>query len=415
MTGISLFLRTSRRRNFGRAFFLTSAAVGLAACEDGAQFPFGQARLAAEPEAEAAAPANSSASADAVSRDVEAPEVFYTSETGLWDGRPSLGGVWVAHPDVTEPERVLIRNAANGQTITGALFRRERDNPGPSLMVSSDAAAAINVIAGQPTDLEIVALRPEPEPELNIQVPPPDPAEDAENLPEDDTEAPIAVAATGAAVAESTLTAAAEVADDAVDGTTDISAIATAALDDVEAEDGPELDPEELAAAVVTRAETGQSAIPEAAMSSQVVLAATQPAIEPLADAAEIATDAAGDTGFEVSALDAAEVPSEDTAAQEEPAAAAPEAPAPQTSENATQTLDRPFIQVGVFTAQSNAETADQQLRGAGMIPTTNIETGSNGDYWRLTVGPAQNSEERAALLDSVRGLGFEDAYFVTN
>ncbi|MEL6533728.1 MAG: SPOR domain-containing protein, partial [Pseudomonadota bacterium] len=77
--------------------------------------------------------------------------------------------------------------------------------------------------------------------------------------------------------------------------------------------------------------------------------------------------------------------------------------------------LDRPFIQVGVFTAQDNANTAADQLRGAGIVPTTVNETGNNGPYWRLTVGPAQNSQERAALLDSVRGLGFEDAYFVSN
>jgi hypothetical protein len=31
-------------------------------------------------------------------RDVEAPEVFDVTDAGLWDGRPSLGGVWVAHP-----------------------------------------------------------------------------------------------------------------------------------------------------------------------------------------------------------------------------------------------------------------------------------------------------------------------------
>ena len=69
----------------------------------------------------------------AVGAEVEAPDVFQLTAKGLWDGRPSLGGVWVAHADVTDPERVVIRNAANGKSITGALFRRERDNPGPSI------------------------------------------------------------------------------------------------------------------------------------------------------------------------------------------------------------------------------------------------------------------------------------------
>ncbi|HBM40562.1 MAG TPA: SPOR domain-containing protein, partial [Sulfitobacter sp.] len=71
-----------------------------------------------------------SSSTKLVERDVEAPEVFSVSDQGLWDGRPSLGGVWVAHPDVTDPERVIIRNEANGKFVIGALFRRERDLPG---------------------------------------------------------------------------------------------------------------------------------------------------------------------------------------------------------------------------------------------------------------------------------------------
>ena len=50
-----------------------------------------------------------------VERDVEAPEVFRTSEAGFWDGRPSLGGIWVAHPETDIPERVIIRNESNNK------------------------------------------------------------------------------------------------------------------------------------------------------------------------------------------------------------------------------------------------------------------------------------------------------------
>ncbi|GAB5447413.1 SPOR domain-containing protein [Gymnodinialimonas sp.] len=96
-----------------------------------------------------------------VERDVEAPEIFEATTEGLWDGRPSLGGVWVAHPDVTDPERVIIRNDENGRFVIGALFRRERDNPGPDLQISSDAAAAIGALAGDPTMLNVTALRRE--------------------------------------------------------------------------------------------------------------------------------------------------------------------------------------------------------------------------------------------------------------
>ncbi|MFD1808565.1 hypothetical protein ACFSHQ_11940 [Gemmobacter lanyuensis] len=33
-----------------------------------------------------------------VDRDVEAPEIFQTTDTALWDGRPSLGGSGSPHP-----------------------------------------------------------------------------------------------------------------------------------------------------------------------------------------------------------------------------------------------------------------------------------------------------------------------------
>lgn len=108
--------------------------------------------------------APSSRSTRLVDRDVEAPEIFQTTDTALWDGRPSLGGVWIASPDVTDPERVILRNPANGNFVIGALFRRERDNPGPKLQISSDAAEALGVLAGQPAQVSVTALRREETP-----------------------------------------------------------------------------------------------------------------------------------------------------------------------------------------------------------------------------------------------------------
>ncbi len=101
--------------------------------------------------------------------DVEAPERFRAREEGLWDGRPSLGGIWVAAPDVIDPERVVMRNPGNGQEVVGALFRRERITPGPRLQLSSEAAVALGILAGSPTEIEVVALRevaPEPIPDV---------------------------------------------------------------------------------------------------------------------------------------------------------------------------------------------------------------------------------------------------------
>lgn len=91
----------------------------------------------------------------------EAPEAFSLTDTALWDGRPSLGGIWVAHGSVTTPERVIIRNTENGKSVKGALFRREREFPGPSIQMSSDAAAALGALAGQPVKVSVIALRME--------------------------------------------------------------------------------------------------------------------------------------------------------------------------------------------------------------------------------------------------------------
>ncbi|MEP0156659.1 MAG: SPOR domain-containing protein, partial [Pseudophaeobacter sp.] len=123
------------RPRFGLAVMAVSV-LALSACEDGANLGF----LKPKP-AETAV--TGSSRTQLVERDVEAPDVFQVNEAGLWDGRPSLGGVWVAHPDAKDPERVIIRNTFNGKFVIGALFRREREIPGPRLQISSDAAAAL--------------------------------------------------------------------------------------------------------------------------------------------------------------------------------------------------------------------------------------------------------------------------------
>lgn len=138
-----------------------ATATLLAGCEEGAS-PLGFLSGSGAQGDETAAPAARAATRTRlVERDVEAPQVFAAEEPGLWDGRPSLGGVWVAHPGAKDPERVIIRNPANGRFVIGALFRRERENPGPRLQVSSDAAAALGLVAGQPAALSVTALRRE--------------------------------------------------------------------------------------------------------------------------------------------------------------------------------------------------------------------------------------------------------------
>lgn len=94
-----------------------------------------------------------------IERDVEAPDVFRTSEAGLWEGRPSLGGIWVTRPRTDIPERVMIRNESNKKSVIGALFRRDTASPGRRLVLSSKVAEALGMSAGVPPNLMVVALR----------------------------------------------------------------------------------------------------------------------------------------------------------------------------------------------------------------------------------------------------------------
>ncbi len=143
----------------GRILVVSALATALAGCQSGVG-PFASRSKAAATAGSATAAGNGK-SVTLVDRDVEAPQVFQVTDTALWDGRPSLGGVWVASPDVKDPERVILRNPANGKFVIGGLFRRERDNPGPKLQISSDAADALGMLAGQPGKISVTALRRE--------------------------------------------------------------------------------------------------------------------------------------------------------------------------------------------------------------------------------------------------------------
>jgi cell division septation protein DedD len=135
---------------------MVTALVG--GCEPGT----GGSDITTQPLADGAtAPVAPATSVRLVDRDVEAPGDFQTTDKALWDGRPSLGGVWVAATNVNDPMRVIMRNPANGKFVIGALFRREADNPGPKLQISSDAADALGLVAGEPATINVTALRRE--------------------------------------------------------------------------------------------------------------------------------------------------------------------------------------------------------------------------------------------------------------
>jgi len=164
--------------NRQRIGWVMGATLVLSACQMGKIPGLGAADKASAP-VETMVPGDATAATPAGGeRDVEAPGIFKMTDKALWDGRPSLGGVWVAHTSVKDPERVMMRNLANGKTVVGALFRREVDNPGPSLQLSSDAAEALGLLAGQPATIEVVALK-------RVETPAPAPAAPADVKPDD--------------------------------------------------------------------------------------------------------------------------------------------------------------------------------------------------------------------------------------
>ena len=317
----------------------------------------------------------------AVERDVEAPEVFSKRDRALWDGRPSLGGVWVAHPDVRTPERVIIRNAENGRETIGALFKRERLNPGPVFQVSAEAAAAIGMLAGAPIGIEVVALRTE---EI---APEPAPAPAPEAAPE---------------------------------------AVAQAA-------------PPEAPAPEPARAATAETPPPAAPPATEMASAAASATPEtmialPEADAPAprqgffarlFGRDRSAPSDADVIQTAALDDPAP---AADTPAPVAPNAPLPMPTPIGAQasaapvvaaaapvasTLDKPFIQLGIFSVEANANRARKLAADAGLAARVVRGQTQGNQFWRVTVGPAQDAAGQRDLLARVKALGFNDAYTV--
>jgi rare lipoprotein A len=309
------------------------ASVGLAACMNG------------ENSTTSRTDPNTSRGGQIVERDIEDASVFSRREPALWDGRPSLGGAWVAHPDAKTPERVIIRNMTNGQETIGALFRRERMNPGPAFQVSAEAANAVGILAGAPTEIEVIALRTE--------------------------EVEIAATGTQAAATEPANTPEAE----------QTQATQPASPETLEGDD----------ASIVT-ATPQQPRQSRGGFFGRIF--------------GRSASEAPATEQIETQSLDdqIAAAPQPDTA---------PTPPAPQPAPQAASTLERPFIQLGIFSVEANARGAEATARDAG-LPARTVEGQTQGNaFWRVVIGPAQTSAEQSQMLARVKSLGFTDAYSV--
>ena len=385
---------------FSGRFKLVTAvglSLALAGCEDGQgpSFDFLKKKDADSPAISSETPA---ADVKGVEREVEKPDVFSANESALWDGRPSLGGVWIAAPGVKDPERVIIRNSENGKSVVGALFRRERENPGPRLQLSSDAAVELGVLAGAPTKLSVVALRtetvvPTPAP-VPIPVPTPEPA------PE-----PVLAEAPAPALSP------------APEPRTE-AAIETAAIQT----DGP-ADP------LVAEPEPEPTGSPASSMptffnrGARKAQANASNGFDVAADTA--ATTATATTGAAVETasvttqtldpIKAAEAALERADAQIAQDPAVSPAVAASTPPRSNGALAKPYIQIGIFAVKSNADRAARRLNDAGVIPVVLKQQSAGRTIWRVIVGPARSKSDGNALQAKVRGMGYTDAYFVTD
>lgn len=298
-------------------------------------------------------------------RDVEAPDIFSKRDKGLWDGRPSLGGVWVAHPDVKAPERVIIRNSDTGRETIGALFRRERNNPGPVFQVSAEAADAVGMLAGAPTALEVIALRTE-----EVEIAPEagaDPAPESQQPAQPDP--------------------------------------ATAPTADVAAPDAPDTP-------------TPQQATPADISAPDADPDAGSPIAGPESDAPR--RGGFFSRLFKRGDRPEAEITSTPLDATE-PQPAAPGAPPPMPTPvggnapaaPAASSLDRPYVQIGIFSVETNATGAARSMRNAGLSAQVKPGSTQGNRFWRVVVGPAATAADRSTMLAQVKKLGFADAYAV--
>ncbi|MFQ5624840.1 MAG: SPOR domain-containing protein [Paracoccaceae bacterium] len=131
-----------------RAVAALSATLVLAACSEEQMAQFGGTGAAAP-----------QTTLETVEQEVERPDVFQVVDLALWDGRPSLGGIWVAHAKAQQPERVIVVNEETGAEVKAALFHRERTEPGPAFQLSSEAATKLGMLPGAPARIRVTALR----------------------------------------------------------------------------------------------------------------------------------------------------------------------------------------------------------------------------------------------------------------
>lgn len=77
--------------------------------------------------------------------------------------------------------------------------------------------------------------------------------------------------------------------------------------------------------------------------------------------------------------------------------------------------MTKPYIQIGTFSVEANANSAADRLRKNGMAADVLSAKSGDKNVWRVVVGPAATRADRKALLQDVKDLGFQDAFTASN
>ncbi|MEM8820228.1 MAG: SPOR domain-containing protein [Pseudomonadota bacterium] len=358
------------------------------------------------------------------------PDIFESRDTVRWEGRDTLAGIWIAHPNAPPAIRARFLNPRTGRAADGALIQRPAAT---EPLISSEAAKILDIRPYRDTGIiivavdfpTIIAVRAEPaEPEQVDQSAPAEPEETALSSAEIAdviaNAAPTATPPEAPDDAAGTADAAGDGEPEPLEGTTE----STEALVDIAAVASED-------AAFVWEAETpSESATPD----PQPIAAAVttdEDVVEPAPEAPSEPTVPSEETEETPGLLTLPSTAPAIAAPQDPEPAAEPEAAPPEPTETVIETVASPpsaespaeaaadidespprlrYLQAGVFGVEENARRVLRALTARGYegqsIP---VDLGT-GPAFRVRAGPFASVSARNEAATILRNLGIRDA-----
>ncbi len=328
------------------------------------------------------------------------PDSFAAELAPVWDGLPTMQGVWIAHPLADRARRVRLTNLQTGAQVDGAMFRRDPNRDGPAVAISSEAAGKLGIAPDTETPVAVVAL---------VRAGP-------AAVSQAGAEGPGSEAATGPgdpAAGEAGVPDGSGTAGDApppADGASELTAAAASG-----AETSGAIPAEQGSQATKATADPASASFERA--QEQPAAASISGSGHPGEPRARMAPQA--DTGGGAGALGAVgSAPAPDAAPAAPPRrlaaldrpTATTEQPVSEPGAAGAITDGMPYIQAGIFSDPENATRLVAELRGRGLpAEALALPAGQRG-LTRVVVGPFGSVAARNAALATVREIGPSDA-----